>query len=130
MFGEVAQRLSVATWLALPVLVITAVVGLTAAVIHTTTLAAPLFGVAGGLVLALGDDVRWRSARQRRALRLPYGLAIPLIGPLLDDLVLPCPIAVPLGVVSLVLLGAICVAVARSATPLGTRHDHRRVNHP
>lgn len=113
MFGEVAPRLSVVTWLALPVLVITTVVGLTAMAVQPAPVItfAPLFGVAGGISLGLGWDVRWGSTPLRRSLGLSYGPTVGLSGWALDGLVIPHGIAITLGVVAAPALLVICLMV-------------------
>lgn len=89
------RPLSVAAWLAAPLVFAAAVLGVTAAggaLVAATwpvALSSALGGAATAIAAVLAEGVAWRSRRQRVLLAVPYPVALLVAGLLLDGLTLP-----------------------------------------
>jgi hypothetical protein len=100
------------TWLAVPYLFSTAVVGLTAlaglllgfTTTDFSTLSTPVFGAATAVTAAASTSVHWHSTRQRTWLRWLYPGSVLTIGIATDGTRLPVWLAVGLGVPTIGLL--------------------------
>ena len=104
--------MSLTTWLAVPYLFSTAVVGLTAAAglllgytaAEFSTLSTPVFGAATAVAAAAGTSVRWRTTWQRKWLRWLYPASVLGVGIATDGTQLPTPLAIGLGLPTIALL--------------------------
>jgi len=104
--------MSLTTWLAVPYLFSTAVLGLTAAAGlllgfssgEFSTLSTPVFGAATAVTAAAGASVRWRSTWQRKWLRWLYPGSVLAVGIATDGIPLPTPLALGLGLPTIGLL--------------------------
>ncbi|GAA4828667.1 hypothetical protein [Saccharopolyspora rosea] len=117
---SVLGRLTVRSWVSLPLLFVGSTVGVAAVldlvvgrahVLHQDlTVSAPLlFGFAAALTLLSGDQVRWTFRWQRRGLRFPYPLLLAACALTADGVRLPVPAALVVGVVALALLTLLLV---------------------
>ncbi|HEX6341868.1 hypothetical protein [Umezawaea sp.] len=112
MLCAAGRPLSLTTWLAVPYLFSTAVLGLTglAGVLlgHTsgefTTLSTPVFGAATAVAAAAGSSVTWQNRWQQRWLRWLYPGSVLAVGVAADGVRLPTPLALGLGVPTIALL--------------------------
>jgi len=97
------RPLTLTTWLVLPLLFSTAVLGvagvgglLVGAPGHLA-LSSPVFGAGVAVGVAASGSVRWTASWQRVWLRWPYLASVLLLGALLDGVRVPVPAVVGLG---------------------------------
>ena len=105
MLCATGRPLNLTTWIAVPYLFSTAVVGLTGltgvllgAFGWTITLSTPVFGAATAVTAAAASSVRWHSTRQRRWLRWTYPTSVLAVGIAVDGVQVPIVLAISLGV--------------------------------
>ncbi|WP_447004050.1 hypothetical protein ACRAKI_31100 [Saccharothrix isguenensis] len=104
MLCAVGRPLRLASWLAVPFLFTSAVLGLTGlgglvlGVPGSVALSVPVFGGGAAVGIALSNTVVWTARWQRTWLRWPYLTSFFLAGLLLDGVRVPVVAAVCLGV--------------------------------
>jgi hypothetical protein len=118
----VGRPLRLTTWLAVPFLFASAVLGLVAlgglllGVTGPIALSSPLFGAGVAVGAAASSTVTWAASWQRRWLRWPYLASVLLLGVALDGVELPVSAAVCLGLpVTALLLAQYFVERRRTA---------------
>jgi hypothetical protein len=130
------RPLSLTTWLAVPYLFSTAVVGLTALAGlllgftngEFSTLSTPVFGAATAVTAAASASVTWRSTRQRRWLRWPYPTSVLGVGIAVDGIRLPAALAIGLGVPTIALLLHWYAVERRRSAALAAAGHHTNQN--
>ncbi|PRY34295.1 hypothetical protein [Umezawaea tangerina] len=125
MLCAAGRPLGLPTWLAVPYLFATAVIGLTglASLLlgsfdWSIGLSAPVFGAATAVAIATGSAVRWRSTWQRRWLRWTYPWSVLVLGVATDGLRLPVLVMTGLGIPVVALLIRWYVVERRRTTAL------------
>lgn len=111
MLCATGRPLNLTTWLAVPYLFSTAVLGLTALTGllfgtfgSTIALAAPIFGAATAVTAVSSTSVNWHSDRQRRYLRWSYPPAVLALGIAVDGIQVPVALVIGLGLPAIGLL--------------------------
>lgn len=98
-------------WLGIPVLFVTAVLGLVAlpmVFLHSSVeLYAGMFGAAAAVAAVTSNGAHWRRAWQRSWLRWPYVAAVAALGVVLDGVTVSAYVALLLGVPAAVALTAL-----------------------
>ncbi|RJQ66942.1 hypothetical protein D5S17_34720 [Pseudonocardiaceae bacterium YIM PH 21723] len=111
------RQIPVLCWLSLPVLFLSAVVGVAGLILSgwNGDIAVPstLFGVTAAITLIVGGGVVWRSELQRHLLRWPYGLIFLIAGVTLDGVRIPVSLAVSLGLPAALMLTLAVTWLAR-----------------
>ncbi|NUT98740.1 MAG: hypothetical protein HOY78_42735 [Saccharothrix sp.] len=119
MLCATGRPMRVTTWMAMPFLFVSAVLGLTGAaglLVGSTrdmALSVALFGAAVAVTVVGGGMVAWRRAWQRVVLRWGYPAAVLALGIAVDGVRVPLVAVVSVGVPVLVLLVAQYVAERR-----------------
>ncbi|MEV0680792.1 hypothetical protein AB0I60_30190 [Actinosynnema sp. NPDC050436] len=129
------RPLRVGTWLAVPFLFGSAVLGLTGfaglfvAAPREIALTSPLFGASVAVGVAVSGTVTWRTRRQKRWLRWGYPAGLLAAGVAVDGVHLPVAGVVAVGVPVVALLVALCVVERRrtAAESAGERFLKERV---
>jgi hypothetical protein len=98
------------TWLAVPFLFSSAVLGLTGlgglllGVSDPLALSSPLFGTGVAVAVVASGSVTWTARWQRTWLRWPYLVAVMLLGTASDGVEVPLPLALSIGLPTTALL--------------------------
>jgi hypothetical protein len=125
MLCAAGRPLSLITWLAVPLLFSSAVLGLTGlagllvgAVGREIALSTPVFGAATAVTAVASGTVRWTGAWQRNWLRWPYLATVLTAGVLLGGVEVPVLAVIAIGVPSTVWLSLQCVLERRRSEAL------------
>lgn len=106
------------TWLALPLLFVAAVLGLTAVPLlvvgRPIEVYGPLFGAAVAIGFATGGDAAWRAGWQRNWLRWSYLAGLGVVGVSLDGVLLPALVAAAVGLPSTAVLAVLVRRLRRA----------------
>jgi hypothetical protein len=118
------RPLTIAAWLAVPLLFATAVLGLTGLggvlldASWRVTLSAALFGPNAAVTAILAHWVEWRSRRQRWWLGIAYPAAIFGCGLVFNDVSIPPAVAMVTGLPAVVTLGVVIARERNKVAPI------------